>query len=241
MAAELKVSQPHVKVTLAHSRDKLLSSEPLPDSAKECAGDLTVESGVDLLLNHRLASSKPIKDESGRDAYEVEFTNGHRMTASVVIEAISRSVPSTEYFPRGALNEEGLVNVRPTMQLVDAEAVPNAESHFASGDLINWSGIKRCGAAMHEGKFAALNIHQLMLRDLKAKEPEFQELGEVPPMIGLAVGKSAMSCGPDGLNHGPQVMQLFFGDDLGFKSKPPLPHQNICMKNFLGNLLTYHI
>ena len=30
MAAELKATQPHVKVTLAHSRDKLLSAEPLP-------------------------------------------------------------------------------------------------------------------------------------------------------------------------------------------------------------------
>ncbi len=218
MAAELKVSQPHVKVTLAHSRDKLLSAEPLPDSAKECAGELVVETGVELLLNHRLASSKPAKDEAGRGLYEVEFTNGHRMLASEVIVAVSQSVPSTDFFPAAALNEAGLVNVLPTLQLADA-GIPNAESHFASGDLINWSGIKRCGAAMHEGSYAALNIHQLMLRDLSGKEPELRQLNQIPPMIGLAVGKTAMSYGPEGLGHGPEVMKTFFEEDLGFRSK----------------------
>ncbi|RYO87800.1 hypothetical protein DL764_008814 [Monosporascus ibericus] len=215
MAAELKVTHPHVNVTLAHSRDKLLSSEPLPDLAKECAGDLVVENGVELLLNHRLANSKVVKDEAGRDVYKVEFTNGHRMVASEVVMAVSRSTPSTAFLPQEALNEEGLVNVRPTMQFPDN--VPNAASHFASGDVINWSGIKRCGAAMHEGKLAALNIHQLMLQQLLGKEPEFNRLAEIPPMIGLAVGKTALSCGPEGMNHGPQVMKLFFEDDLGFR------------------------
>ncbi|RYP39888.1 hypothetical protein DL767_002007 [Monosporascus sp. MG133] len=215
MAAELKVTHPHVNVTLAHSRDKLLSSEPLPDSAKECAGDLVVENGVELLLNHRLADSKVVKDDAGRDVYEVKFTNGHRMVASEVVMAISRSIPSTAFLPQEALNEDGLVNVQPTMQFPDN--VPNAASHFASGDIINWSGIKRCGAAMHEGQLAALNIHQLMLQQLLGKEPEFNLLAEIPPMIGLAVGKTALSCGPSGLSHGPQVMELFFEDDLGFR------------------------
>lgn len=222
MAAELKATQPHVKVTLAHSRDKLLSAEPLPEAAKECAGDLVGETGVELLLNHRLKSSKLVRDEvTGRDVYEVEFENGHRMVAGQVIMAISRSVPSTDFFPKAALSDEGLVNVRATMQLVPAEGVANPDSHFAVGDLINWSGIKRCGAAMHEGSYAALNIYQIMLRDLRGHEPVLNELREIPPMIGLAVGTTALSSGPEGISHGPQVMKLFFEDDLGFRSKSP--------------------
>ncbi|KAK7744350.1 hypothetical protein SLS62_010204 [Diatrype stigma] len=240
MAAELKVSQPHVNVTLAHSRDKLLSSEPLPDAAKECARDLAAESGVEVLLNHRLASAKPKTrggsgegEGEGPYEYDVEFENGHRMVASEVITAISRSVPSTVFLPREALSADGYVNVRPTMQFETGTGagagatVPNADAHFASGDLINWSGIKRCGAAMHEGKLAALNMHQLMLRERERRregegeggghEPVFQKLGEIPPMIGLAVGRTAMSCGPDGMDYGPEVMRTFFGDDLGFK------------------------
>ncbi|KAI8625663.1 FAD/NAD(P)-binding domain-containing protein [Xylariaceae sp. FL1651] len=215
MAAELKHLQPSIQVTLAHSRDKLLSAEPLPDMVKECAFELTEQSGVDILLNHRLASTIPSKNADGSEVYEVEFTNGHKMVASEVITAISNSIPSTSYLPQEALDTDGYVNVRSTMQL--PEGVPNAESHFAVGDLIHWSGIKRCGAAMHEGKFAGWNIHQIMLQQLSGKEPDFNSLGEIPPMIGLAVGKNGVSYGPDGMNCGPQVMQRFFEDDLGFR------------------------
>lgn len=221
MAAELKVCQPHVKVTLAHSRDKLLSAEPLPDTVKDCALDLIREAGVDALMSHRLLTSTPIKNADGADAFEVEFSNGHKMVASVVVMAISRSVPSTDYLPKEALSEEGLVNVLASMQLA-TETIPDSESHFAVGDLINWSGIKRCGGAMHEGNIAATNIHQLMLRDISDIEVKFMELSEIPPMIGLAVGKVALSYGPEeGLNSGKQVMQHFFEEDLGFRSKSP--------------------
>ncbi|KAI1410576.1 FAD/NAD(P)-binding domain-containing protein [Hypoxylon sp. FL1857] len=216
MAAELKEVQPHVKVTLAHSRDKLLSAEPLPDNVKECARDLTVDAGVEVLLNHRLKSQTPVKNEDGTEVIEVEFENGHKMTASQVIMAISRCEPSTTYLPSDALSEDRYVNIRPTLQLL-SDKVANAEAHFAVGDLIHWSGIKRCGSAMHQGRFAGLNIHQLMLRDMQGKEPVFNQLAEVPPMIGLAVGKNALSYGGEGMKHGKQIMEWFFEEDLGFR------------------------
>ncbi|KAI1815255.1 FAD/NAD(P)-binding domain-containing protein [Poronia punctata] len=215
MAAELKHISPDLQVTLAHSRDKLLSAEPLPDNVKDCALDLTEETGVEVLLNHRLAATTPVKQADGSMTYHVEFTNGHKMVASEVVTAISSSVPSTTYLPSSALDEDGYVNVRPTMQF--PTGVPHADAHFAVGDLIHWSGIKRCGAAMHEGKFAAANVHQIMMQELQGKEPEFSQLGEIPPMIGLAVGKNALSYGTDGMNYGPQVMKLFFEEDLGFR------------------------
>lgn len=217
MAAELKYTKPSVQVTLAHSRDKLLSAEPLPDMVKDCALELAEQSGLEVLLNHRLASSIPTKAADGSLLYEVEFTNGHKMVASEVITAISNSIPSSGYLPQAALDDDGYVNVRPTMQL--PTDVPNADSHFATGDMIHWSGIKRCGGALYEGKIAALNIHQIMLQQLHGRTPEFTQLGETPPMIGLAVGKNGISYGSEGMNYGPQVMQLFFEDDLGFRSK----------------------
>ncbi len=55
MAAELKLAQPHVKVTLVHSRDKLMSAEGLPDSCKDKALELLLEGGVNVLLEHRMA------------------------------------------------------------------------------------------------------------------------------------------------------------------------------------------
>ncbi|KAI1778011.1 FAD/NAD(P)-binding domain-containing protein [Hypoxylon cercidicola] len=216
MAAELKEVQPHVNVTLAHSRDRLLSAEPLPDNVKECALELTQQTGVDVLLNHRLKSSTPIVKDDGTEVHEVEFENGHKMIASQVIMAISRSIPSTDYLPAESLCEDGHVNVRPTLQLA-SDKIPNAESHFAVGDMINWSGIKRCGSAMHQGRYAGLNIHQIMLQEMQGKEPTFNELGQIPPMIGLAVGKNALSYGGEGMQHGKQVMEWFFEEDLGFR------------------------
>lgn len=218
MAAELKEVQPNVKVTLAHSRSKLLSAEPLPDNVKDCALDLTREAGVEVLLNHRLKSQTPVKNEDGTEVFEVEFENGHKMTASLVIMAISRSVPTTTYLPEEVLNKERYVNIKPSLQIAN-ENINDAASHFAIGDLINWSGIKRCGGAMHQGKYAGFNIHQLMLKDIQGKEPVFNEIAEVPPMIGLAVGKNALSYGTEGMKHGKQVMEWFFEEDLGFKSK----------------------
>lgn len=216
MAAELKTVAPHVNVTLAHSRARLLSAEPLPDSVADCAAELTRETGVEVLLNHRLATSTAIKTAEGKDAYDVVFENGHKMTASVVIMAVSRPVPATDFLPKAALNDEGYVNILASLQFAGKD-IANAERHFMIGDAINWSGIKRCGSAMHQGKYAGLNIFQIIQKDLAGKEPQFNQLEDVPPMIGLAVGKQAVAYGPDGLKSGKQVMQVFFEDDLGFR------------------------
>ncbi|KAL7626133.1 hypothetical protein AAE478_002903 [Parahypoxylon ruwenzoriense] len=220
MAAELKDAHPHVKVTLAHSRDKLLSAEPLPDNVKDCALELTQQTGVEVLLNHRLLRSTPVSATPGAPAvYEVEFENGHRLTATHVIKAVSRSEPTTSYLPAGALSADKYVEIRPTLQLRPGDAVANADAHFAVGDVVHWSGIKRCGSAMHQGRFAGLNIHQLMVRELQGgdAEPALNEIAPVPPMMGLAVGKNALSYGGEGMKYGRQIMEWFFEDDLGFR------------------------
>lgn len=215
MAAELKTVRPEVRVTLVHSRDKLLSSELLPDECKDKALELVRDAGVEALLGKRLQHTEEVTRDSGRKVTEVTFTDGHKMDASVVIMAVSRSVPSTEFLPKEALEEDGLIMARPEMRF--AGDVPNAHVHFGVGDAIKWSGIKRCGAAMHMGYYAAHNIHELILEKLNGTAPKFLELGEVPPMIGLAVGKKAMSYSPgQGVDAGEEVMRVFFGDDLGF-------------------------
>lgn len=214
MAAELKTVLAGTRVTLVHSRDKLLSSEPLPDECKDKALELVRDAGVETVLGRRLAGTEEVTRE-GKSVTEVTFTDGQKMDASVVIMAISRSVPSTEFLPKEALEEEGLIKARPDLRF--AGEVPNADVHFGIGDAIKWSGIKRCGGAMHMGYYAAHNIHELVLEKLKGTAPKFLELGEIPPMIGLAVGKKAMSYSPgQGVDAGEEVMRVFFGDDLGF-------------------------
>ena len=49
---------------------------------------------------------------------------------------------------------------------------------------------------------------------------KFLELSEVPPMIGLAIGKQAVAYWPEGgMVSGEETLGTFFGKDLGFSSK----------------------
>ncbi|KAM6526235.1 hypothetical protein FSOLCH5_002363 [Fusarium solani] len=215
MAAELKMVKPHVKVTLVHSRDKLLSSEGLPDETKDVALELLLESGVEVLMNHRLASTRKVETLDGSNKHEIEFTNGHKMFASEVIMAISKSVPTSKYLPAAALDEEGYVKIKPNLQFEDG--TPNNEFHFAAGDIAKWSGIKRCGGAMHHGHYTAQNIHQHIVSHRTGEAPKYHELNHFPPVIGLAVGKKAVASSPDsGTISGEDVAQAYFRDDLGW-------------------------
>ncbi|KAL2258369.1 hypothetical protein VTK26DRAFT_8344 [Humicola hyalothermophila] len=215
MAAELKLIHPHINVTLVHSRDKLLSSEPLPEEVKDRSLEVLREADVDVLMSHRVERTEEIKDVNGKTCFRVHFTNGHTMLADQVVMAVSKSVPTTTYLPKTALDEEGYVKIRASLAF--PPDTPNAEDHYAVGDLVRWSGIKRCGAAMHMGYYAATNIHQRMQEKLAGKEPSFLELDEIPPMIGLAVGKQAVAYWPEGgLTSGEDVLKAFFNDDLGF-------------------------
>jgi NADH dehydrogenase FAD-containing subunit len=111
MAAELKLVQPSRKVTLIHSRDRLLSSEPLP---AECS-DLTIEAlkemDVDLVLGQRVLETSEAKGVDGRIVHKVTLQNGSSLTAGKVIYAISRNSPTSSYLPARTLNEEGEVKI----------------------------------------------------------------------------------------------------------------------------------
>ncbi|EGX90281.1 pyridine nucleotide-disulfide oxidoreductase AMID-like, putative [Cordyceps militaris CM01] len=217
MAAELKLVHPCVDVTLVHSRDKLLSSEALSDECKDTALDLLRESGVNVLMSHRLSKSDRVETMDGSTKYEIEFSNGHKMAASEVIMAVSQPASTATYMPATALDENNLVKINPNLTLV--AGTPNAEYHFCAGDAARWSGIKRCGGAMHGGHYVAHNIHQTILRDRApgGHEAKYSELTEFPAVIGLAVGKKAVASSPDsGTVSGEDVMQAYFRNDLGF-------------------------
>jgi len=115
IAAKLKMLIPQLTVTLAHSRDTLLSSEPIPDSAKEKTLELLKDTGVRVLMNHRLSQVTDERTSDGDDVFRLEFNNGTQMVASKVIHAISQSVPSTEYLPASALDSNGYVKVLPRL------------------------------------------------------------------------------------------------------------------------------
>ncbi|KAK5206370.1 hypothetical protein LTR41_007808 [Exophiala xenobiotica] len=214
MASEIKLVMPDQKVTLIHSRDKLLSSEPLPDDFKERCLVALHEAGVETIMSQRVLSTKSSLSDDGQPVWDLQLSDQSRIRTGHVIHAVSRSISTSTYLPQSALDEEGYVKV--TARLNVMPEVPNSRHHFAVGDIAKWSGIKRCGAAMHMGHYAAQNIHQLMLAQRQGIKPEFMELQEIPPMIGIAIAKQAVAYYPsDGTTYGESVLKAYFGDDLG--------------------------
>ncbi|KAK5957384.1 hypothetical protein OHC33_001758 [Knufia fluminis] len=229
MAAELKAVEPTTRVTLIHSRDRLLSSEPLPDDFKDETLSLLRSVGVEVITGKRVQSEAV--NETDKTTI-IKLSDGSTLAASHVINAISRSSPTTTYLPPSVLDGEGYVKIKPSLQFHD-------EHHFAAGDIALWSGIKRCGAAMHMGSYCAHNIHQHILsitpssprpsspimrrvsdsfNDIASSyTPQYKELTEHPAVIGIAIGTTAAAYSPtEGIKSGAEVLKYMFGDDLGF-------------------------
>jgi thioredoxin reductase len=111
MAAEIKVVHPTQKVTLIHSRSKLLSSEPLPEDFKNRTLQAVHEAGVETVMGQRVIDITPQNPVDGNSSFELLLSNGLHMKAGLVISAISRSVPSTEFLPKEALDKDGYVRI----------------------------------------------------------------------------------------------------------------------------------
>lgn len=212
MAAELKVAEPSTKVTLIQSRDKLLSAEPLPDAFREVALSALTDIDVEVILGRgRVIATETIPAENGKTMQRLTFPDGSHIDAAHVINAVSTQIPTTSYLPPSTLNDEGLVIINNLLRFGDSPR------HYAVGDIAAWSGIKRCGAAIHMGYLAAEGMHQQMMHELHAIEPNFTIWPEVVPMIALAIGKKAATYSPDGgVACSEELMRLFFSDDLGF-------------------------
>lgn len=214
MAAELKLVCPDIKVTLVHSRDRLLSSEPLPDDFKDQTLELVREAGVETIMGKRVQDTTI--DSEGRKI--LHLSDDSTITVSEVLNAISGPKPTTSYLPPSTVNTSGEVQVHDNLTFSSPKA-PNASSHFAIGDLIPQSGVKRCGGAMHHGHYAAYNIHQQLLHARSLVEaPQYMELSDHGANIGLAVGKQAIGYSEQtGIMKGEETLGYLFGLDLGFK------------------------
>lgn len=103
--------------------------------------------------------------------------------------------------------------------------IANPDRHFAAGDICHWSGIKRAGPAMVMGHIAAANIFNAILKkDDPDVETKAEEFPEVPPMMAVAIGPSAVTYHPDnGVNWGPEKLAQVFGNDLGWASRYLVP------------------
>ncbi|KAJ5994714.1 hypothetical protein N7481_001691 [Penicillium waksmanii] len=214
MAAELKILYPDQKITLIHSRNRLLSSEPLPDDFAERVESCLREVGVETILGQRVVDTTAVDTENGRRVWRLTLADGRELTTGLVLSAISRSIPTSTYLSSGALDEAGYVKIHPSLQL--SGSIPNAENHYCVGDLAAWPGIKRCGGAMHMGHYAGHNLYEHLMAQSAGSKPDVKNLDPFPNVIGLAVGKKAVSWTPDeGTKHGEELMTSLFGEDMG--------------------------
>jgi hypothetical protein len=69
------------------------------------------------------------------------------------------------------------------------------------------------------GHYAAMNIHEHMLAECTGQKPNYQNLSPFPSVMGLALGKKAVSYTPDeGTREGEDLMKSLFGTDMGHTS-----------------------
>lgn len=117
MAAELKMLEPQQAVTLIHSRERLLSSEPLSDEFKDRSLLVLQEAGVNVMLNHRVTKVDPVETDDGSPLFMLTMGDGSELITSHVIMAISNGLPASSYLPEIALDVEGYVKIGPTYAL----------------------------------------------------------------------------------------------------------------------------
>lgn len=111
----MKTVHPKKRVTLVHSHDNLLTSEPLPEDFKEKALELLLDTGVEVIMNRRVVSEEALVKADGSGLVKVIFSNGESIIADNVMWAVGKTRPNTEFLPQEALNEKtGLVQIRST-------------------------------------------------------------------------------------------------------------------------------
>lgn len=111
-AGSLKAYHSSMRVTLVHSWDRLLSSEPLPDKFKTLSYELLQGEGVRVILNEH-----PSVEALPDGTYYVKSKNGDHIHAGLVIIATSQSKPSTSFLPKSYISGNGFI-------MVDSKQVP---------------------------------------------------------------------------------------------------------------------
>lgn len=117
-AGSLKAYHSSMRVTLVHSWDRLLSSEPLPDKFKTLSYELLQGEGVRVILNEH-----PSVEALPDGTYYVKSKNGDHIHAGLVIIATSQSKQSTSFLPKSYISGNGFIRV-------DSKQVPSFSAFY---------------------------------------------------------------------------------------------------------------
>jgi apoptosis-inducing factor 2 len=113
MSAETKLHFPKSEVILIHSRNSLLSAEPLPEEYKAKALDLVHTAGVEVKLGNRVLGEKVVTKD-GCSRVELSLSSGESITCDKVIYTATQKGANTQFLPQNAVDEKGCVLARDT-------------------------------------------------------------------------------------------------------------------------------
>lgn len=82
------------------------------------------------------------------------------------------------------------------------------------------------------GHYAGMNIYEHMLAECTGQKPNYQTLSAFPSVMGLAIGKNAVSYTPDeGTREGEELQKNMFGKDMGHTSTFSFYHHQLDLTN----------
>jgi len=220
MALDLKELYPDKKITLVHSRTRVMH---------QFIGELhrIVEArcdklGVDLITNSRVVIP-PLGFPKDKAPFDVELTTGQILKADLVIRATGQTPNNSLMRDLDALDPatiinpmNGYVRVKPTLQLANAK-YPNI---LALGDIADTGAHKAARPGCAQAEVLAENIQSL----LEGGQKPLKEIQVDPPAIHLTLGikENVIFCDPDKLKGQtePEIwMQEDGQEDLDVKSQ----------------------
>ncbi|KAJ5713575.1 uncharacterized protein N7483_010756 [Penicillium malachiteum] len=154
-AGKIRTHYPGTAVTLVHSRDQLLSNEPLPIEFKTRTLKLLQEQGIKVLLNHR-ADVEELPDGTSY----VKLHDGNRLHTAMVIMATASSNPFSQFLPPSSIIN-GTINIDAHLRISSKDGpIPRM---FAAGDVVNLPGVKLRGTAVVMESVAAADIYSSLV------------------------------------------------------------------------------
>lgn len=111
MSAEIAHACPSKKVILIHSREELLSSEPVPGKYRERVRQLLDRANVEVQLGKRVDKHETVPSETGASVERLTLRTGEVVEGGKVIFCTARPAPNTQILPADCLDEQGCVKV----------------------------------------------------------------------------------------------------------------------------------
>ncbi|OQE01566.1 hypothetical protein PENSOL_c004G07504 [Penicillium solitum] len=211
-AGKIQTHYAGTPVTLIHSRDQLLSNEPLPEEFKLKALELLQQEGVKVILNQRVKV-----EELPDGTHYVRFNDGGRLHTAMVIMATASSTPASQFLPCSVLSNTGTVNVDSNLRVNAGQDI--MARVFAAGDITSLPGIKLGGTAMVMGSVAGANAYASLIAEHNPSWPSAMEpYVQMKPRMALSVGNNAVcySSSDEGVRFGDELVEPLFGSDLGW-------------------------